>query len=80
MGSGLPHVVAEVGEGLAFGGGPSGHGEAEVCRIRPLSCAVWGDLGTWFDSTGVGRSGELASMVRGCPGAARIALWIHLHR
>lgn len=42
MGSGLPHVVAEMGEGLAFGGGPRGQGRGEVCRVRAC-CACVGE-------------------------------------
>lgn len=79
MGSGLPHVVGEVGEGPAFGGGPSGQGEGEVCRIRSLAVPLWGDSGTGFGSS-VGRFGELASKVRGCPRPAGLAPWIHLHQ
>lgn len=46
MGSGLPRVVAEMGEGLAFGGGPSGQRRGEVCMVMPC-CACVGRRWCW---------------------------------
>lgn len=41
---------------------------------------VWGDFGAPPGSTSVGRSGELASMVRGWPGGTGTAACTQMHQ